>query len=391
MIRLLIVDDHPVFRDGLAALIDTLDGVKVIAQAETVDGAVEAAKTHKPDVVLMDLNLAGDSGITATERITELLPDTSVLVLTMSEDDESINGALLAGARGYLLKGAHQDEIIRAIQTLASGGAMYSSPAARRLLTQVKQPLPPRDHTDPFPDLTGRERDVLRLLGEGLRNHVIAQRLGISQKTVANHLSNIFVKLQVEDRTQAVIKARQGGLDTEGRGVVGDAGPRGSLREGRVLATVLFVDIVDSTRRAAEVGDQAWRDMIGKFRSVVRDELKRFDGREVGTRGDDFLAAFESPARAVKCGLAVASRSKALGVEARAGLHIGEVELLDGDLAGIAVHIGARVAEAADPGEVWVSRTVVDLVAGSGLDFDDRGEHELTGVPGTWRLFRASV
>jgi DNA-binding NarL/FixJ family response regulator len=390
MIRLVIVDDHPVFRDGLAALIDTIDGVTVVAQAETVDGAVEAAKTHKPDVVLMDLNLAGESGIAATERITDLLPDTAVLVLTMSEDDESINGALLAGARGYLLKGAHQDEIIRAIQTVASGGAMFSSPAARRLLTQLKQPVR-RDHADPFPDLTSRERDVLRLLGEGLRNHVIAQRLGISQKTVANHLSNIFVKLQVEDRTQAVIKARQAELATRQDDAGGNAGPQGSLRGGRVLATVLFVDLVDSTRRAAEVGDQAWRDIIGNFRSVVREELNRFGGREIGTRGDDFLAGFESPARAVKCGLAVASRSKALGVEARAGLHIGEVELLEGDLAGIAVHIGARVAEAARPGEVWVSRTVVDLVAGSGLDFEDQGEHELKGVPGRWRLFRASV
>jgi DNA-binding NarL/FixJ family response regulator len=179
----------------------------VVGEADTADTAVEAARTHKPDVVLMDLHLAGTSGLDATEHITRLLPDTAVLVLTMSEDDESIQAALQAGARGYLLKGAHQDEIIRAIQTVAAGGATFAPVAARHILAHAKDP--PAVGADPFPDLTARERDVLDLLGEGLRNHMIAQRLGISQKTVANHLSTIFVKLQVEDRTQAVIKARE--------------------------------------------------------------------------------------------------------------------------------------------------------------------------------------
>ena len=209
MIRLLIVDDHPVVRDGLAALIDTVEGMTVVGQADTTDSAIEAARACKPHVVLMDLHLADSSGLDATERITQLLPDTAVLVLTMSEDDESIHAALQAGAHGYLLKGAHQDEIIRAIHTVASGGATFASVAARHVLTHAKDS--PGVPADPFPDLTTREREVLDLLGQGLRNHVIAQRLGISQKTVANHLSSIFVKLQVEDRTQAVIKARQAG------------------------------------------------------------------------------------------------------------------------------------------------------------------------------------
>jgi DNA-binding NarL/FixJ family response regulator len=207
LIRLLVVDDHPVVRDGLAALIDTVEGMVVVGQADTADNAIEAARAHKPHVVLMDLHLAGTSGLDATEQITRLLPDTAVLVLTMSEDDESIQAALQAGARGYLLKGAHQEEIIRAIQTVAAGGATFAPVAARHILTHAKDP--PTVGIDPFPDLTARERDVLDLLGQGLRNHMIAERLGISQKTVANHLSTIFVKLQVEDRTQAVIKARQ--------------------------------------------------------------------------------------------------------------------------------------------------------------------------------------
>ena len=212
VITLLIVDDHPVVRDGLAALIDTVDNVIVVAQADTAERAIRAAQTHRPGVVLMDLNLPGASGIYATRRITQALPNTAVLVLTMSEDDESILAAIRAGARGYLLKGARQQEILTAIDTVASGGALFSPHAARHLLAQLSHPPESRGLVLPFPELTARERQVLELVGNGLRNHAIAQRLGISQKTVANYLSAIFVKLHVEDRAQAVLLARQAGL-----------------------------------------------------------------------------------------------------------------------------------------------------------------------------------
>jgi class 3 adenylate cyclase/pimeloyl-ACP methyl ester carboxylesterase len=155
----------------------------------------------------------------------------------------------------------------------------------------------------------------------------------------------------------------------------------------RVLATVLFTDIVSSTEQLAEVGDRRWRAQLDDFRARVRRELERYRGREVGTRGDDFLAIFDGPARAVRCAHAIGESARPLGIRVRSGLHTGELEVADDDVAGIAVHIGARVAALAGPGDVLVSRTVVDLVGGAGLDFDDRGSHTLKGVPGEWQVF----
>jgi class 3 adenylate cyclase len=164
-------------------------------------------------------------------------------------------------------------------------------------------------------------------------------------------------------------------------------GTRPAREPDRVLATVLFTDIVDSSQRAAELGDRAWRELLGVHHAAVRRQLERFQGREVDTAGDGFLASFDGPARAVRCAYAIREAVGELGLEVRAGLHTGEVELADGKVTGIAVHTGARVAALAAPGEVLVSNTVKDLVAGSGLEFDDRGTHELKGVPGEWRLY----
>jgi class 3 adenylate cyclase len=149
----------------------------------------------------------------------------------------------------------------------------------------------------------------------------------------------------------------------------------------------MFTDIVDSSARAVELGDRAWRETLQRHHELVRRQLVRFRGREIDNAGDGFLASFDGPARAIRCAQAVVEGVHALGLEVRAGLHTGECELLDGKVAGIAVHTGARVASHAEPGEVLVSSTVKDLVAGSGLAFQDRGAHELKGVPGEWRLF----
>jgi class 3 adenylate cyclase len=155
----------------------------------------------------------------------------------------------------------------------------------------------------------------------------------------------------------------------------------------RVLATVLFTDIVDSTATAAELGDQRWKERIREHDAIVRHELDRHRGREIHTTGDGFLATFDGPARAIRCAEAIRDAMRETGLEIRAGLHTGEIELHGDDVAGIAVHIGARVSALAGPSEIMVSRTVVDLVAGSGLAFDDRGSHVLKGVPGDWQLF----
>ena len=159
----------------------------------------------------------------------------------------------------------------------------------------------------------------------------------------------------------------------------------------RVLATVMFTDIVDSTARAAELADAAWADVLVAHHARVRDQLARFAGREIGTTGDGFLAIFDGPARAVRCALALVDAVRPLGLEIRAGLHTGEIELAGDDVRGLAVHIGARIAALAGAGEVLVSRTVRDLVAGSGLTFQDRGTHVLKGVPDEWQLFAAGA
>jgi class 3 adenylate cyclase len=164
-------------------------------------------------------------------------------------------------------------------------------------------------------------------------------------------------------------------------------GVRAAAEPDRVLATVLFTDIVDATQKAADLGDRRWHDLLDSHHALVRRELTRFRGREIDTAGDGFLATFDGPARAVRCARAISDSVAALGIQVRAGVHTGECEIMGGKVGGIAVHIGARVAACAQAGEVLVSGTVKDLVAGSGLAFRDRGVQALKGVPGEWRLF----
>ncbi|MGN6430051.1 MAG: adenylate/guanylate cyclase domain-containing protein [Gaiellaceae bacterium] len=156
----------------------------------------------------------------------------------------------------------------------------------------------------------------------------------------------------------------------------------------RMLATVLFTDIVGSTAKAAELGDRGWRELLAQHHASIRRELAQYRGVELDTAGDGFFARFDGPARAIRCACAITEALRALGIEVRAGLHTGECELVDNKVVGIAVHIGARVASLAGPGEVLVSSTVKDLVAGSGIEFEDRGEHQLKGISEAWHLFR---
>jgi class 3 adenylate cyclase len=158
-----------------------------------------------------------------------------------------------------------------------------------------------------------------------------------------------------------------------------------------MLATVLFTDIVDSTRMAADLGDRHWREVLERHQRAVREDLHNFNGREVKSTGDGFLATFDGPARAIRCASAILRSSETSGLRVRAGLHTGECEMMGDDIGGIAVHIAARVSARAEPQELLVSRTVKDLVAGSGLAFTDRGVHTLKGVPDTWQLYAAEL
>ena len=207
MTRVLIVDDHPVFRDGLAGLLATLPEVEIVGSAGTAEEALTALRDNAPDIVLMDINRPGASGVEATRRVSAVAPATAVLVVTMVDDDDSVFAALAAGARGYILKGASAGEITAALRTVAAGGAVFGPGIASRLLarTPTRLPDPAASSQD---DLTAREREVLDLLADGASNRHIARSLGISLKTVQNHVSHILDKLQAADRTQAALRAR---------------------------------------------------------------------------------------------------------------------------------------------------------------------------------------
>jgi DNA-binding NarL/FixJ family response regulator len=208
-IRLLIADDHPVFRHGLKALLSAEPGTEVVAEASTGEEAIALAERLQPDIVLMDLNLPGINGIEATRRIVSANAHIGVLVITMFDDD-SVFAAMRAGARGYILKGTEGDETLQAVRAVARGEAVFSPAIAQRLIQYFGAARPAAVKL--FPELTEREREVLSLLGQGYTNTAIAERLVISQKTVRNHITSIFSKLQVADRAQAVLRAREAGL-----------------------------------------------------------------------------------------------------------------------------------------------------------------------------------
>jgi DNA-binding NarL/FixJ family response regulator len=212
--RIVLADDHPVVRGGLRALLGTIEGLEVVGEAADGEAAVRETQLLRPDVVLMDVRMPGLGGVEATRRIREIAPDTAVLMLTMYDDDATVLTAMQAGARGYLLKGAEQDEIVGAIRAVVSGQAIFGPGIAGRVLDYFA--APPVPAVEPFPELTERERNILDLLAAGLRTAAIAERLYLSPKTVSNHLTNVFAKLEVADRTEAILRAREGGLGGRG-------------------------------------------------------------------------------------------------------------------------------------------------------------------------------
>jgi DNA-binding NarL/FixJ family response regulator len=208
-LRVLVVDDHPLFRIGVSTLLAAEPGIEVVGEAAGGADAVTSAAALRPDVVVMDLHLPDLSGLQATRHIVAANPGTGVLMLTMADESESVFAAMRAGARGYLLKDAEPDEIIRAVQAVARREAIFGPDIANRVLAFFNQP-PAAEPV--FPELTGREREVLALIAAGHSNAVIAGTLCLSPKTVRNHISNVFAKLHVADRAEAIVRARDAGL-----------------------------------------------------------------------------------------------------------------------------------------------------------------------------------
>ncbi len=209
--HVVVADDHSLFRYGLKAMLANAEGFEVVGEATTGEEAVEKVTELKPDIVLMDIQMPGINGIEATRRILETNPRVGVVVVTMFEDDDSVFAALRAGARGYVLKGADVEEVLKVLGAVAEGEAHFGPEIARRLMGFFSAPKPAAP-AEAFPELTAREAEVLDLIAQGRNNAEIARRLYLSQKTVRNHVSNVFLKLQVADRSQAIVRAREAGL-----------------------------------------------------------------------------------------------------------------------------------------------------------------------------------
>jgi DNA-binding NarL/FixJ family response regulator len=208
-VRVLIVDDHNIVLEGLSALLDSVEGICVVGESTSGEQAIALAAELRPDVVLMDVEMPGIGGVEATRRITAACPGVAVVMLTMYGEDEFVFAALRAGAHGYLLKGAQQEDVVRTIGAVARGDAVFGPDIARRVLRTFTDPQPA---TGPFPQLTNRERQVLDLLANGWPNSRIARHLVLSPKTVANNISTILTKLQAPDRAAAIVQARRAGL-----------------------------------------------------------------------------------------------------------------------------------------------------------------------------------
>jgi DNA-binding NarL/FixJ family response regulator len=213
-IRILIADDHPVFRFGLRALLEAEEDTEVIGEATSGREAVDLAAELRPDVILMDLNMPELNGLEATRQIIKANPETGILVITMFDDDTVI-AAMRAGARGYILKGSEGSETLRAIRAVANGEGIFSPVIADRMMSFISRPAEV-ERNRPFPELTSREYEVLALIAAGLTNTAIAERLVLSPKTVRNHVSNIFGKMEVSDRAKAIVRAREAGLGKAG-------------------------------------------------------------------------------------------------------------------------------------------------------------------------------
>jgi class 3 adenylate cyclase len=326
-LRAYVVDDEP---GALAQVVHTLEStgrVDVVGTATAAEAALAEIPDRDVEALFLDIHMPGITGFELLQRLS-----TSPRVVFVTAHDAHAVQAFEAAAVDYVLKPVKRERLEQTLDRLERLRGDPAGAGARAVLEKLAR------HA-----VTGV---LMRMLGE-----------------------------------------------TEAREASPDeflAGVRPGPEPDRILATVLFTDIVGATEKAAGLGDRRWRDLLHGHHALIREQLLRFRGREIDTAGDGFLAAFDAPARAVRCALAVVPAMRCLGLEIRAGLHTGECEVMGDKLSGIALHAGARVASLAGAGEVLVSGTVKDLVAGSGIRFEDRGTWALKGVPGEWHLYAAA-
>ena len=376
--RVVVADDDVLLRRGLIELLRA-GGFEVVGEAGDPATFLELVRSTMPDVAVLDIRMPPThtlEGLEAAARVRAEHGDRVAIVL-LSQHVEAEQAAKLLERRssgiGYLLKERvlDPDELFDAIRRVAAGGTAIDPVVVEQLLRR-------RERSEPVATLTEREREVLAAMAQGRSNQWIAENLHVSSKTVEAHTGRIFMKLGLEEssedhrRVLAVLAYLRTGS--------------ASAPDSR-LATVLFTDIVSSSERAARLKDAGWRTVLDSHDAVVRTQLFRFEGKEVNTTGDGFVATFDVPAQAARCAIAIIEALRPLDLAIRAGLHTGQVEARGDDIGGIAVNIAARVQALAQPGEVLVSRTVADLLTGSDVSLRARGEHELRGIPGRWALF----
>ncbi|HVE93940.1 MAG TPA: BTAD domain-containing putative transcriptional regulator [Acidimicrobiales bacterium] len=360
-VRVLLVDDHPMWRAAVRNAVERDPSMRVVAEAEDGEAAVTAASEASPDVVLMDLHLPRLTGAEATAQIVAASPTTRVLMLSASGEEADVLDAVKAGAVGYLLKSGDGAEIVDAIGRVSRGEPVFTPSLAGVVLDRLRSD---EDCATGRVNLSVGQRELLRMLAGGATVDEAATALALAEVDVRADLTTIVERLQAAGRDGPVT---------------------------RRLQTVLFVDVVDSTAHLAGSGDRAWRAILTEFHAVMDRAAAAVGGRVIKHNGDGALLTFEQPRAAIDCAKALVDAVVELSIEIRAGLHMGECEVADDDVYGMAVHIAARIVDEAAPNEVLVSQTMCDLVMGSDLRFEDRGVRVLKGVPGEWRLYAASV
>ncbi len=373
-IRVLVVDDHELVRAGLAGVLDADPSIEVVAEAADGVQAVAAVEVHRPDVVVMDLQMPGMGGIEATRRILAAQPRIAVLVLTMFDDDDSVFAALRAGAHGYLLKGSRRDELRAAVIGVATKQAVFGSGVAARVLERMAGR---RDREDVYPELTPRELQVLEHLVGGLRPGTISQKMGIADKTVRNNISSILTKLHVADRATAIAQARRAGVGQQRRSE---------------LRYVVVTDLEGSTKLAGEFGD-AYPTILTDHHRIVTAALTRHGGACFGTTGDTRVASFREPWATINASLDVhrdlAAHPFPAGAEVRVriGIHLGAVIEHHDELVGLTAHETARVAAVGAGGRIIITEAALPPDPQADLRFTDLGEKKLPDVDRPLRLF----